>query len=81
MLYLNFSARIRRRKTHYLQEKQSDQQEADEYRRQADKSLLDFIESTRQKKLKQKEVKDMYDRAMDERHKVKQIEQQLDEVS
>ncbi|UJR26116.1 hypothetical protein I4U23_007462 [Adineta vaga] len=70
---------IRRRKTHYLQEKQRNQQEGDEYRRLADKSLLDFIESMRVKKLRQKETKNMYDKSMEQKRKVKQIEQQMDE--
>ncbi|CAF0804529.1 unnamed protein product [Adineta ricciae] len=70
---------INRRKTHYIQEKQRDRQEGDEYRRLADKSLLDFIESMRTRKLKQKQTKEMYDKAMEQKQKIKQIEQKLDE--
>ncbi|CAF0778305.1 unnamed protein product [Adineta ricciae] len=70
---------INRRKTHYIQEKQRNQQEGDEYRRLADKSLLDFVESMRTRKLKQKQTKEMYDKAMEQKQKIKQIEQKLDE--
>jgi hypothetical protein len=63
-----------------LEEKRKDQQEGEEYRRLAQQNALEQLEIDRFKKLTQKDVKTMYDKAFDDKRKVKQIEQQMDEV-
>ncbi|CAF4300468.1 unnamed protein product [Adineta steineri] len=65
---------INRRKSRYVQEKQLDQQEGDEYKRLAEKSLADHMELERLKTLKKQEVKQMYDKSIEQKQKIKQIE-------
>ncbi|CAF1212960.1 unnamed protein product [Adineta steineri] len=70
---------INRRKSRYVQEKQLDQQEGDEYKRLAEKSLADHMELERLKALKKQEVKQMYDKSIEQKQRIKQIEEQMDE--
>ncbi len=79
MLYF-FIKRINRRKSRYLKDKEQDQQEGEEYRRLAEKSELEQKELSNVKKSKQKDVRNMFDKAVEDRRKVKEMEQQMDEV-
>ncbi|CAF3951801.1 unnamed protein product [Rotaria sordida] len=72
-------AQANQRKSQYVQEKQKDQQEGDEYRRLAEQHALEQLELEHFKKLTQKDVKNMYDKVLDDKQKVKQMEQQMDE--
>ncbi|CAF2716727.1 unnamed protein product [Rotaria sp. Silwood2] len=72
-------AQMDQRKTHHVQEKEKDLQEGDEYRRLAEQYSLEQLELERFKKLTQKDTKNMYDKVLDDKQKVKQIEQQMDE--
>lgn len=76
-----FFNRINRRKTHYLQEKDRSRQEGREYRRLAEKSALENFELANIQKAKQKDIKNMYDKTVEDRRKVKEMERQMDEVS
>jgi hypothetical protein len=69
------------RRTKFVEEKQKDRQEGEEYRRLAQQNSLEQFELDRFKKLRQKDLKTMYDQTFDDKRKVKQIEQQLDEVN
>ena len=62
------------------EEKQKDRQEGEEYRRLAEQYALEQMELDRFRRLTQKDVKGMYDRSIDDRRKVKHMEQQMDEV-
>ncbi len=62
------------------EEKQKDRQEGEEYRRLAEQYALEHMELERFRKLTQHEVRNMYDKAMEDRYKVKQMEKQMDEV-
>ena len=68
------------RKSQSFDEKQKDRQEGLEYQRLAEQYALEQIEVDRFRKLNQKEVKTMYDQALEDKNKIKQIEQQMDEV-
>jgi hypothetical protein len=46
----------------------------------AEQNALEQMELEQFKKFAQKDVKTMYDKAVDDRRKVKQMEQQMDEV-
>jgi hypothetical protein len=70
-----------KRKTQYLEEKQKDRQEGEEYRHLAEQNFLEHMEVEQFKKSAQKDVRNMYDKAVDDRRKVKQMEQQMDEVN
>jgi hypothetical protein len=70
-----------KRKTQYLEEKQKDRQEGEEYRHLAEQTFLEHMEVEQFKKSAQKDVRNMYDKAVDDRRKVKQMEQQMDEVN
>jgi hypothetical protein len=72
---------MEQRRTKSLEEKQKDYQEGDEYRRLAQQNALEQMEVEHFKKLAQKDVKTMYDKTLDDKRKVKQMEQQLDEVN
>jgi len=72
---------MNQRLTKSFDEKQKDRQEGDEYRRLAQQNALEQLELERFKKLKQKDVKNMYDKAFDDKKKVKQMEEQMDEVN
>lgn len=64
-----------------VEEKHKDRQEGQEYRRLAEQNVLEQLEVARFRKLTQKETKTMYDKALDDKRKVKQMEQELDEVN
>lgn len=68
------------RKSLYLQEKIKDQQDGAEYRRLAEQYGLEQLELERFKRSTQIDTKNMYDKTLEEKRKVKQMEQQLDEV-
>ena len=68
------------RKSYSFEEKRKDQQEGLEYQRLAEQYALEQIEVDRFRKLNQKEVKTMYDQALEDKNKIKQIEQEMDEV-
>jgi len=72
---------MNQRLTKSFDEKQKDRQEGDEYRRLAQQNALEKLEIERFKKLTQKDVKTMYDKAFNDKQKVKQMEQQMDEVN
>ncbi len=72
---------MNQRLTKSFDEKQKDRQEGDEYRRLAQQHALEQLELERFKKLTQKDVKNMYDKAFDDKRKVKQMEEQMDEVN
>ena len=61
-------------------EKQKDREEGEEYRRLAQQDALESLEVEQFKKQNKKTVKSMYDKAMEDKQKVKQMEQELDEV-
>jgi hypothetical protein len=69
------------RRSRSFEEKHKDKQEGEEYRRLAQQNALEQLEIEQFKKLAKKDVKIMYDKALDDRRKVKQVEQQMDEVS
>lgn len=62
------------------EDKQKDRQEGDEYRRLAEQYAMEQMELDRFRRFTQQDVKRMYDRAIEDRRKVKQMEQQMDEV-
>jgi hypothetical protein len=64
-----------------FEEKRKDQVEGEEYRRLAQQNALEQMEIERFKKLTQRDVKIMYDKALEDKHKVKKMEQQMDEVN
>ena len=68
------------RKSQYLEEKRKDKQEGDEYRRLAEQYALEQMELERFRKLNKKDVKNMYDKALDDKRKGKQMEEKMDEV-
>lgn len=68
------------RRAKSFEEKQKDREEGEEYRRLAQQNALESLELERFKKQNKKDVRTMYDKAMDDRRKVKQMEQELDEV-
>lgn len=72
---------MQQRKGQQQKEKEKDLKEGDEYRRLAEQYALEQYELDRFKKLTQKDVRSMYDQALEEKRVVKQIEQKLDEVS
>jgi hypothetical protein len=73
-------SRMDQRKSYSFEEKRKDQQEGIEYKRLAEQYALEQIEVDRFRKLNQKEVKTMYDQALEDKNKIKQIEQEMDEV-
>jgi hypothetical protein len=72
---------MERKRALNAEEKQKDRQEGEEYRRLAEQYALEHMEVERFRKLTQKEVKNMYDKALEDRAKVKQMETQMDEVT
>ncbi|CAF3177893.1 unnamed protein product [Rotaria socialis] len=72
-------AQMDQRKSQFVQEKQQDLKEGDEYRRLAEQYSLEQFELDRFKKLTQKDVKSMYDKALEDKRTVKQMEEALDE--
>ncbi|CAF0796131.1 unnamed protein product [Rotaria sp. Silwood1] len=72
-------AQMDQRKTQHIQEKHKDQQEGDEYRRLAEQYALEQLELEHFKKVTQKDTKNMYDKVLDDKQKIKQMEQQIDE--
>lgn len=62
------------------EEKHKDRQEGEEYRHLAEQYALEQMELDRFRRVTQKDVKGMYDRAIEDRRKVKHMEQQMDEV-
>ncbi|CAF1590506.1 unnamed protein product [Rotaria sp. Silwood1] len=71
-------AQIERRQIQSAEEKQKNQQEGEEYRRLAEHYAFEQMEIERFRKLTQKDVKTMYDKALEDKYKVKQMEQQID---
>ncbi|CAF1224745.1 unnamed protein product [Rotaria sp. Silwood1] len=71
-------AQIERRRIQSAEEKQKNQQEGEEYRRLAEHYAFEQMEIERFRKLTQKDVKTMYDKALEDKYKVKQMEQQID---
>ncbi|CAF3190640.1 unnamed protein product [Rotaria sp. Silwood2] len=72
-------AQIDRRRIQSAEEKQKNQQEGEEYRHLAEQYAFEQMEIERFRKLTQKDVKNMYDKALDDKYKVKQMEQEMDE--
>lgn len=72
---------MKQRKAQNLEEKRKDQREGAEYQRLAQQYALEQIETERFRKLNQKDVREMYDRALEDKQKIKHIEQELDEVN
>jgi hypothetical protein len=72
---------MERKRAQNAEDKQKDRQEGEEYRRLAEQYALEHMEVERFRKLTQKEVKNMYDKALEDRAKVKQMETQMDEVT
>lgn len=64
-----------------MEEKQKDLKEGEEYRRLAEQYAYEQMEIDRFRKLTQQDVKKMYDRALEEKFQVRQIEKQMDEVN
>lgn len=71
---------MEQRKAQHLDEKRKDQREGAEYQRLAQQYALEQIETDRFRKMNQKDVKTMYDQALEDKQKIKHIEQELDEV-
>lgn len=71
---------MEQRRARSFNEKQKDREEGEEYRRLAQQNALELLEVEQFKKQNQKTVKSMYDKAMEDKQKVKQMEQELDEV-
>ena len=63
-----------------MEEKRRNWQEGEEYRHLAEQYALEQMELERFRKLTQKDVKNMYDKALERKHEVKQMEIQMDEV-
>ncbi|CAF3177590.1 unnamed protein product [Rotaria socialis] len=72
-------AQMERKRMQQINEKQRDLQEGEEYRRLAEQYALEQMEIERFRKLTQHDVKNMYDQALDDKFKVRQMEKQLDE--
>ena len=72
--------RIERKRAQTALEKQQDRHEGEAYRNLAEQYAREQMELERYRKLTQKDVKHMYDKAVDDKRKVKQMEQQMDEV-
>jgi len=62
------------------EEKEKDRQEGEEYRHLAEQYAYEQMEIERFRKLTQKDIKKMYDKSLEDRYKVKQMEKQMDEV-
>ena len=73
-------SRAEQRRVRSFDEKQKDREEGEEYRRLAQQDALKSLEVKQFKKQNKKTVKSMYDKAMEDKQKVKQMEQELDEV-
>lgn len=71
--------RIDRKQTQLAEEQDRNRQEGEEYRRLAEQHALEHMELERYRKLTQKDVKNMYDKALDDKQKVRQMEKELDE--
>ena len=72
--------RIDKKKGQLLEEKQRDRQEGEQYQTLAQQYALEQMELERFRKLKQKDVITMFDQAMEDKRRVKEIEQKMDEV-
>ncbi|CAF1194855.1 unnamed protein product, partial [Adineta ricciae] len=72
-------AQIERKRAQTALEKQQDRQEGEAYRNLAEQYAREQMELEHYRKLTQKDVKHMYDKAVDDKRKVKQMEQQMDE--
>lgn len=72
-------AQIDRKQTQLAEEQDRNRQEGEEYRRLAEQHALEHMELERYRKLTQKDVKNMYDKALDDKQKVRQMEKELDE--
>ncbi|UJR22836.1 hypothetical protein I4U23_025866 [Adineta vaga] len=70
---------IERKRAQTALEKQQDRQEGGAYQNLAEQYAREQMELERYRKLTQKDVKKMYDKALEDKHKIKQIEQQMDE--
>lgn len=68
------------RRARSFEEKQKDREEGEEYRRLAQQNALELFELEQMQRQNKKAVKSMYDKAVEDRQKVKQMEQELDEV-
>ena len=79
-LFFLLFERIERKRTLNAEEKQKDQREGEEYRRLAEQYALEHMELDRFRKLTQKDVRHMYDKAVEDRNRVKEMEKQMDEV-
>ncbi|CAF0867927.1 unnamed protein product [Rotaria sordida] len=72
-------AQVGRKRIQSAEEKQRNQREGEEYRHLAEQYAFEQMEIERYRKLTQKDVKNMYDKALEDRYKVKQMEQQMDD--
>ncbi|CAF1246249.1 unnamed protein product [Rotaria magnacalcarata] len=72
-------AQMERKRMQHMNEKQKDLQEGEEYRRLGEQYAHEQMEIERFRKLTQHDVKNMYDQALDDKFKVRQMEKQLDE--
>ena len=73
-------SRIDQRKHQLMESRERESQEGVEYRRLAEQAEREHLERERHKMLAQKNVRTMYDKAVDDRNKVKQMEEQIDQV-
>lgn len=71
---------MEQRRARSFEEKQKDREEGEEYRRLAQQNALELLELERLHKQTRKDVRNMYDKAVEDRRKVKKMEQELDEV-
>lgn len=78
MIFL--SCRAEQRRAEQMQSKQKDKQEGDEYRRLAEQYAVEQMEIEKYRRLTQKDTKEMYDQALEDKQQMKRMEQMLDEV-
>lgn len=80
MLNVRFIFRADQRRAEQIALKQKDQQEGEEYRRLAEQYALEQVEIDKYRRLMQKDTKNMYDSALEEKGQVRRMEKMLDEV-
>jgi septal ring factor EnvC (AmiA/AmiB activator) len=74
------NSRIDQRKSQSFDEKQRDYDEGAQYRRLAEQDSFERTQMQLLRKTNQNEVKHMYDQTIVDKHRIKQIEQQIDDV-
>ncbi|CAF0865431.1 unnamed protein product [Adineta steineri] len=72
-------SQMERKRAQTAVEKQQDREEGEAYRQLAEQYAREHMEIERYRKATQNDIKHMYDKALENKHKIKKMEQQMDE--